>query len=244
MPKHMVPSRVPQQGPIVSHEHKYVAPAPLAEVAWHLARVHAHPDPEYPVGRIRSVYFDSPSLAAYGEKAHGDHLKRKIRLRWYAESATGSNDTQAFLEIKHRLGSGRNKDRFRFAADLDWLESAPLTDPGWNRLLRRWAPEHPGWVPDHLVPVVCIAYRRHRFRSVEGLARICVDTEIGADRRHPDVLGDGPPVSLPWTVCEIKDHGATDLRLARDLFRAGFTRSSFSKYGLCLDHLHASSTPR
>ncbi len=224
--------------PPISHELKYTAPAWKAEVAWHLARLHARPDPAHPFGLVRSVYFDTPGLAAHAEKAHGDHLKRKVRIRWYGEEVPGRRaEIQAFLEIKHREGIGRYKERMRFAVDPAWLETAPLEDPGWVRLLRKLAAGHPGLIPHHLLPVVCISYARHRFVALERPARICVDAEIRGDRANRSVFACGSGVALPAVVCEIKDHGQAPLRIERDLFLAGFARRSFSKYGQCLDRI-------
>ena len=89
------------------------------------------PDSKYPFNRVSSIYYDTPSLDAYREKANGDYLKRKLRLRWYEPVGGANSDgkVRAYLEVKAKTGSLRKKDRMVVDSRLDWLKSIPLDAP-------------------------------------------------------------------------------------------------------------------
>lgn len=220
----------------LSTERKFVADGAQTATALALATHFCVPDPEHPVGAIASVYYDTPRLAAYAEKADGDHLKKKVRVRWYAEEPASSRDRThpAFLECKHRVGGARFKLRTTFAADYDLLDRAPLADPFWLELLAREAGNLDDALPLDLLPVLCIRYSRRRFVCPRTHARVAIDTDVRVDRLNPDLLPGVAAPRLDVTVCEFKNERAGAMPWAGALAASGFRLVSFSKYGHCV----------
>ena len=202
------------------------------------------PDPVYPVGRVNSIYYDTLQLAAFKEKFEGDTTKRKYRLRWYdvpGDAAAGN--TTAFLEIKYRYGSARDKARHKLSLDYRWLTRCPLHDPALTALLRRHGPTFADHLPLDLYPAVCISYDRRRFQCSRTGIIVCVDSAIRADRVNADLFPDVPPFDLQTVVCEFKSPGFSDLPWAASLYHAGFRIRSFSKYGECIHQIKHGGAP-
>ena len=130
-------------------ERKFVAHAPMAAFARDVLRHHCLPDPDYPEGLFESIYFDTPQLTAYWEKANGDNLKRKIRVRWYPDTDPATaprphpeipgTTIPAFFEVKDRMGAARDKLHTGFRMDGTMLQYAPLTDSDLLRAIRQQA---------------------------------------------------------------------------------------------------------
>jgi hypothetical protein len=220
---------------MLSTERKFVGPGLQAEAAFRVADHYCVPDPEHPIGSIASVYYDTPRLTAFAEKEEGDHLKKKVRLRWYAEDKAGPDRRHTvFLECKHRVGGARFKQRAAFTTDYDRLDRAPLTDPYWGRLLAEGADRLDDSLPLELVPVICIRYSRRRYVCPRSLARIAVDTQVRVDRLNRDILPGAVPSRLEVTICEFKNRRAGDMPWAHALAACGFRLVSFSKYGHCI----------
>jgi SPX domain protein involved in polyphosphate accumulation len=59
--------------------------------------------------KVTSLYFDSPTLAAYYDKIFGIEARAKLRLRVYDTKLT--RDQKVFFEIKKRNDSVVSKDR-------------------------------------------------------------------------------------------------------------------------------------
>ena len=57
-----------------------------------------HSDRQY---TVRSIYYDSPQFTCYNEKIDGVQIRNKYRIRGYDSR---SNESIAFLEIKHKNG--------------------------------------------------------------------------------------------------------------------------------------------
>ena len=225
--------------PRLSNERKWIASGVDAVRALALMDQLLAPDGEYPRNTIQSVYFDARTLRAYAEKADGDNVKQKIRLRWYRARTVSSGDTTAFLEVKGRLGSARHKVRREWRLNREWLETAPLTDPAWMDVMRRSLAEFDERPQDDLAPAVSIAYERHRYRCPYTNGRVAVDWAIRVPRFHPELFPHGMPLELHQTVCEFKDAGQVEIPWLRHLYDAGFRLRSYSKFGeairlLCL----------
>lgn len=227
----------------LSHERKYAGPA--ADVHF-LVALFDHllaPDGEFPVNTINSIYFDTPALRSYAEKADGDNLKRKVRLRWYSAQpgAPAYGKTKAFVEIKFRNGSARSKIRQSAELDRGWLESVRLDDPALGGILHSVPEPQLALLDPEILPAVCITYDRRRYRCPFTGARVAVDFNIRAHRFHPALFPLGTPVDITQCVCEIKDakRGADELGegvvaeppWTQHLFSAGFRLRSFSKFG-------------
>ena len=111
------------------HEIKFVGPARAAPFAAASLEAVCAPDDEFPGNIVHSVYFDTPDLASYAEKANGDYLKTKLRLRWYARSAARRHADggawTAWLEVNYTFRAREGTDWSAIRSDLEAL--APLT---------------------------------------------------------------------------------------------------------------------
>lgn len=221
----------------LSMERKFVGTAAKADLALGLVRHFCVVDPDYPVGSIRSIYYDNPRLYAYQHKVEGDSVKKKVRLRWYAPRTplTQGEQVTAFIECKHRLGSARFKHRAAVEVDRAWVEEVPLTDPSCLEIVRR-----PDGLEEDAVPldqhaVICIGYERRRFICPRTQTRVAVDSGIFVDRINRDLLPGSDLPSINVALVEFKDSGESELPWACHLRQAGFRLQSFSKYGTCLE---------
>ena len=215
-------------------ERKFVAcnAAPQAAIA--LLQSMTCADGQFPVGALESVYFDDAGLSSFYEKANGDALKRKVRIRWYRPlPGRGSPEgpTDAFLEVKDRIGAARDKFRVRFQADGAMLDRAPLDDPAWGRLLRHACATAGMELADGLLPTVSIRYSRHRFVCPLTGARISLDYDISAPRANGAIFPLAVPQHCPAVVCEAKHNSVRTWPWTADLAAMGYLPMSFSKYG-------------
>jgi len=218
------------------NERKFVGDAADRAFALGLLDAWLAADRRYGTGHVNSVYFDTPGLRSWGEKANGDNLKRKVRIRWYGRAGELGGETPVFLELKRRVGSARCKVRVETRAPAELLVRAPLSDPAWPALFaaeaeRLGEPVGPEWTP------VCrIEYDRVRYDDFENGSRVAVDWNIGAvpnGERFPWAV----PVALGAVVCEFKNRGGEPPRWSEALQRAGLRLRSFSKYGECMNRI-------
>ena len=221
----------------LERERKWVGDAAWASLAHGVLGAWAEADAEHPEGELESVYFDTPDLLAWREKANGDSLKRKIRIRWYREGGLPSR-CRAWLEVKDRIGSARKKMRHAFTADGTFLDTAPLESAGWKALLEKTMAET-GWGMDvtPLLPAVSIRYRRRRYRCPATGSRLSVDHAIECPRANAGLLPFAGPMACPHSVCETKSAVADRWPFAGDLMRLGFRLRSFSKFGYFMEKL-------
>ena len=226
-------------------ELKYVGNETLADYAIALLESGCRPDPEFPLGQINSIYFDSPTQTAYEDKLNGDNLKLKVRIRWYGESigATQTDEVQAFIEIKHRIGSARRKNRRQVSVPARWISEVPLGDPSLPAFLYRHARLFDEALPSNLAPSLCISYERRRFLCPRTGSRLAVDQHIRASRINEAMLPSVVGVRLNWALCEFKSHGGAAPPWGLALYRAGFRLRSFSKYGECMTQVFQGGAP-
>lgn len=225
-------------------ESKYVAEWAAPESVSALLGAYSEPDPAHAEGEIESVYWDTRGLASFAEKANGDSLKRKVRLRWYRDTPPSSDGRRvAFFEVKDRIGAARDKVRAVIRWDAGFLDSAPLCDPAFADLLRVGADAAGfGFLPlGALVPVVSIRYRRRRFVCPATDSRLSVDWNLSCPRANRDVFPLSIPLGTPEVVVEAKSSGVRAWPFGPALVRAGFRLCSFSKFGLFLSKLNDGS---
>ena len=221
-------------------ERKFVSHGISADAVVSILRAWCAPDGQFPVGELESIYFDDPLLSSYWEKANGDALKRKVRIRWYREAGMPQGSANAYLEIKDRVGAARDKARFRFTASIRDLETRPLEDPWFPALLREQSANAGFPVPDALVPTVSIRYLRHRFVCPETLSRISVDYCISSTRANGRLFPGAAtslPLSLDVVICEAKSAAVRALPFGEALSRLGMRMESFSKYGCLVERI-------
>jgi hypothetical protein len=185
-------------------------------------------DPQFPAAVVWTIYYDTPDLASLGEKINSDYLKRKIRLRWYAD-ITGTPSGPAFVEAKSRVGTHRAKVRVQVPYAAESLAGWDLQDPR-LRSLPLLLREHGVVVQDLWQPVLRIRYRRDRFIEPASRARVSLDAEIAAAAVSPRIRSAADNTAMAGGVLEVK--GASEaLPLAlRPLLQLGARKCSYSKF--------------
>ena len=234
-------SGLASQEPDLVNERKFVGDARDLPFVLALLDARLLPDRYHETGHINSVYFDTPDLRAWAEKANGDNLKRKVRARWYGRPGELGAETPVFLELKHRIGSARRKGRIEVSAPTDLLLRAPLSDPGWPALFAAHAEELGEPVGPEWAPVCRIEYDRVRYNDLENGSRVSVDWNVEGFPNE-EIFPWAAPVALDALVCEFKNRGGAPPRWSEALQRAGLRLRSFSKYGECMMRI-ASGTP-
>jgi hypothetical protein len=131
------------------------------------------------------------------------------------------------LEIKARVGTRGFK--WRKLVPFAGIHAAGPDEGALAVLLR----EHLGTA---FRPSVWLAYRRRRFVSPDGLARVALDRDIVLRWAAPALAPRRPPGPLPFFVIEVKGpRPEPPAWLSTAIGR--FARSTaFSKYGLCVEH--------
>lgn len=219
-------------------EKKWIAPFTQKDFALAWLRQACLPDPQYPKGCVKSIYYDTPSLSHYREKSNGDYLKSKARLRWYGSEGREEYVT-AFAEIKSKTGSGREKTRKKIAVKSSWIESVPLHDPSLMELFRR--DELKGFFPARLIPVITIVYERFRFICPYTKARVCLDSGIHTERFNSNLfsfISADYKIFFSFIVLEIKDNtGEDEIPWIHTLYEKGFRSRSVSKFGTGISKL-------
>ena len=194
-------------------------------------------DPKFPVGHINSIYFDTVGKRSYWEKANGDNLKMKVRLRWYGETEDLSGDIPAFLELKYRLGSARRKVRLDVVVPSAWICGASLSDDSFIDFLASHESALGEPVATEWRPTACISYDRVRYDDPLGGSRVSVDWNIRVGRFNENLFPWATPFSLGDVVCEFKNKGGHPPAWADEMAGAGLRIRSFSKYGECMTRL-------
>lgn len=188
-------------------------------------------------GYVNSIYFDTPGYGAYWEKANGDNIKTKIRIRWYGHAEELKEEVPVFIEVKGRLGSARRKMHCEAKAPRSLIIATPFETPELTDYLISMAydlkiPISPLWRP-----VCCISYRRRRYFDTPSISRVSIDWDIRADRFNKLLFPWAMPVVLDRMVCEFKNSEGATPHWADNMQAAGLRFGSFSKYGECMERL-------
>lgn len=166
---------------IERYEHKFLIAERLVPAIRSFARStstldrYARADGAY---SIRSLYFDTPSLALYAANGREQGHRFKIRARMYPDAPEGAY----FLEVKRRCLDVIVKtrapvpcDRWREAIDCDGATLAALTERSRSAVLAFAAKVH----SHHLEPVLLVQYEREAYVSdIDSYARLTLDREI------------------------------------------------------------------
>jgi hypothetical protein len=231
----------PWQTSAFRHEIKFVGPALQTSFAAAALTAACPPDAEFPVNTVHTVYFDSPDLASYREKANGDYLKAKLRLRWYSRPGSANRPAAgdrggwtAWLEIKVRQGAlgGKRRKLLRLPgpSPLDGLDPERLA-----AVVR----EHLGSLRR---PTCWLSYSRTRLRGPDGTSRVAVDRDLRVEWVAGWVgarkTGAGPPVFIVEVKGPVRTvHPGLSALIARHA-----RKRSVSKYALCLEHARGGAT--
>lgn len=152
-----------------------------------------------------SVYFDTPDLATY--RAHLQRRRRryKVRVRRYVDSG------HCMLEVKRKGVRGLTvKER----QPHDVFRQSELGEPGRRFVADAFGEDLRRLPVADLEPVVTTSNQRATIASLEGRARLTVDTDLvcGWDDRHVALRPD-------YVVLEskVEGHGSTVDRLLRSM---------------------------
>jgi hypothetical protein len=234
-----LPARFDPASSDTSVEQKYVFAGMYADLLHSWLTSHCDLDPEFPLGTISSLYYDTPTLQLYEEKRNSDYLKTKVRLRWYDaydESWTDRtpDEVPCFLEIKAKVGSLRTKGRVPVTMPRQLLDDPFLQDPI-VELPRRSGIEAPE-LPSALMPMLLIQYERARFVDPVTGGRIALDTRIRAIAAHPHYVPARFPIGLPVGVLEVKG-AERDFPESLGPLSGYVTKIAFSKYATCWEQI-------
>ena len=184
-------------------------------------------DPRYPAAIVWTMYYDTPAMISLGEKVNSDYLKRKIRVRWYAD-LDGRLLEPVFVEAKLRVGALRTKVRERVPVPATEIAQWDLQDPRLSRLPRMLqAGGMLGIEPWQ--PVMLIRYRRDRFVEPRSRARVSLDTDIAAAAVHPRLAHPADTTPLGSAVLEVKGQEDTLPLTLHPLLSLGIRKGAFSK---------------
>lgn len=219
-------------------ERKFSGPTTALERAAAILEGNCTPDDWFAEGIVNSIYFDTPGFSAYSEKANGDNIKTKIRLRWYGRDSDLARETEAFLEIKGRIGSARCKQRIETALPRELLTARSFDEPALRSFLISQLGELAIPRPLDWRPVCRIAYSRLRYFDTPSSSRVSLDWDIRAERINHSLFPAAPePLALNAIVCEFKNHLGIPPAWAEEMRFAGLTYGSFSKYGEIMSRL-------
>ncbi len=217
------------------NERKFTAPKIAAEFARGWLQHVCIPDLEFPSGRISSIYYDTLELSSYQEKANGDYLKTKVRLRWYhPTSKDETGQIPAFLEIKTKEGLRGDKLRKKIFFPEHWLDQVPLENVTLTRVIYENAHELGIALPAGLFAILTVVYDRERFICPYSGARVSLDTSIRSAQTNREILPCDSAPEIETIVLEIKEKKITEVPWLDRLYEMGFRSQSFSKYGMCL----------
>lgn len=219
------------------NERKFSGPAHCFPQALSILEARCSPDDWFATGIVNSIYFDTPGLGAYWEKANGDNLKTKIRMRWYGADDSLPDEVPVFIEVKGRVGSARNKVRSETKAPRELLVSTGFEASALTDFLVSNAKDLEVPISREWSPVCCISYNRRRYFDTPSMSRIAIDWGIEARRFNRNRFPWARPVALSSMVCEFKNHGGEPPIWAEHMLAAGLRFGSFSKYGECMERL-------
>lgn len=219
-------------------ERKFSGPASALGRATDILESNCSPDDWFAEGVVNSIYFDTPGFSSYAEKANGDNLKTKIRLRWYGRDGELPEKVPAFLEVKGRVGSARCKRRIEVPLSRELLAAPTLDEPALRTFLLSQIgvleiPQPMAWRP------VCrISYSRRRYFDTPTSSRVSIDWDIRAERVNRSLFPAArEPLGIDSIVCEFKNDLGEPPAWAWEMRLAGLSFGSFSKYGEVMSRL-------
>ncbi|HEY7450198.1 MAG TPA: VTC domain-containing protein [Vicinamibacterales bacterium] len=235
IPARFVPGEVD-----TSVEQKYVFGGMYADLLTSWLSANCDLDPEFPLGTVFSLYYDTPTLALCEEKRNSDYLKSKVRLRWYdafdqMPSGEASDLVQCFFEVKSKIGSLRSKNRVALSMPRRHLLEDPFRRDEIIELPRRSGLDIAD-LPSALLPMLLVQYERARFVDTATGCRIALDTRIRAVAAHPHYVPARCPNQLSVGVLEVKGP-ERDFPESLGPLSGYVTKAAFSKYATCWEQI-------
>jgi hypothetical protein len=194
-------------------------------------------DPNYYLGHISTLYYDTPTLDLYREKRNSDYLKSKVRLRWYSklQELKRNQEVKCYLEVKRKYGALRVKKRLKLNLSAKQLHHNPFVDDEIMRL--PLMVYQLGYFPQGiLVPVLLIQYERYRFIDPQSGSRISLDTNICCKNANAEYISGEPPIFFGVGVLEVKGKYREMPGFLAPIAHH-LTKESFSKYGRSYESL-------
>lgn len=220
----------------LGNELKYVIGSRRSGSVLQWLKCNCRPDPQFPVGVVNSIYFDTRDWQSLGEKMNSDYIKTKIRLRWYAEIDGSHAPNQSYAEVKYKIGYKRQKKRVATPFSGGDLAGMDLHNPVLLRI-PQILKSHGIRLDRALFPVYRIEYKRYRFLEPLHGSRICFDKDICIPRVNPMAVARQYPLALQTAVFEYKGAFAELPYSLFPLMKLGLRKASFSKYGACFQKL-------
>jgi len=141
------------------------------------AMIYQHPaafQERYRPRQINSIYFDSLDEADLREKAFGNLVRQKYRVRWYGEMTELAPDP--ILEIKKKQGELGAKDRFK-------IEPFHLPiEQKFNLQVAEQVPPHVALTLHMRDPILLVNYQRRYWRSQDKKFRLTLDWDLQLKR--------------------------------------------------------------
>ncbi len=228
-------------------EQKFFIPPERMTQALVLLRRSCRPDPEFPLGQVNSLYFDTCDLEEHARSDAGDSAKDKIRIRWYGQEydphltfgdwAAGDDPLVAvWLERKTRRGFASTKQRVTVDVPASALSFRALPRGIVPPAFLMGTMAGFGFFPrGRLCPVIAISYRRYRFVEPCTAFRISIDSHIRSSAVMPGIGRGERGLELPGAVVEVKGPVYALPDTLRPLGDIGSSWTRYSKYASSLD---------
>ena len=210
-------------------ESKFTVPSHMRHIVLSLLRHRAEVPNEFPIAKVKTVYFDDMQDTNYYDSLDGFLDKRKYRLREYLDSEEGARYS---LEVKLRDDSKTSKLRklifkalpadYEFTTFRDLFEVFERVNGFSLNKLRMGLPQSELYVD------TTIYYERYRFDDVREDARYNLDTRI---MLHSSVKAERDfreGVFLNHDIFEIKS--ASPMQLPSFLKGLSIEPAAFSKF--------------
>jgi SPX domain protein involved in polyphosphate accumulation len=211
-------------------EVKYIAPNIKASAinAWMDANM--LPDGDYPETIISSIYFETKDQQFLREKEASDHIKSKLRIRWYENAQDGSHSKTCFLEFKHKVNLRRYKRRMEV---LNTFSKIELESQDFSHCLDEFRIFNKNLLKP-VFPFFTISYTRKRYIIPSTQQRICIDYNIHLKNVNKHMISKNiKSINLSNCVLETKGLDNTLPRQLHFLENFGLKKNSFSKYERC-----------
>jgi hypothetical protein len=221
-------------------EQKFFILPQRENLAFALLRRTCREDPEFAVGQVNSLYFDTPDLDQHQRSDAGEYNKDKIRIRWYGEECDPhrvgytppiDQAMRVWIERKSRFGFASTKQRT--------CMTVPASRLAHNRLpqgiisptvLMHTIAGFGFFTYAPLVPVIAISYWRYRFVEPETGFRISIDSHIRSSMVMPGIGRGERALELPGAIVEVKGARFEVPRSLREIAEIGSTWTRYSKY--------------
>jgi len=195
---------------------------------------------------VSSIYFDTPMLKDYHEKAAGLLKRKKVRIRAYSKKPLGEEpgSDKIWLEIKEKHDMMISKKRICVSPhELNLILRSPHS--AYRAIITRLSPEERPFfskfifliVSESRKPYILIQYKRKAFQYLSGedRVRITLDYDIRAEKRKPFSSEPSTDVSKGFAIVELKFGKKLPAPVKFILEKYKLQRDVYSKYTNSVD---------